>query len=141
PLDEHHSHVVLAPSDHWGGETETLFMLAEWLAEPASAERDETPPAPAQPAVPVVLVLANGGDISTNEVLAGVRHGWPIVVIEGSGGLADEIAGYHRAAPAQGVTIDDPVLAEIVDDGDLSFFPLQASVDGLTRLLTQRLHP
>lgn len=76
PLDPNHSHFVLVESDEWGGETDTLFDIIK--------EFDKI--------VPVVMILANGGLHARKEVLISVREGWPIIVIQGSGRLADEIA-------------------------------------------------
>ena len=41
--------------------------------------------------LPAVAVLANGGMISKKELLNCVRHGIPVIVIEGSGRLADQV--------------------------------------------------
>jgi hypothetical protein len=76
PLDPNHSHFVLVESNEWGGETETMYELAEQL----SAH------------IPVLTVLVSGGELATREVLESVSHGWAIIVIEGTGRLADEIA-------------------------------------------------
>ena len=75
-FDPDHSHFVLVESKEWGGETEMMFKLAKSLSD----------------RIPVVAILANGGDISRKEVLSSVRQGWPLIVIEGTGGLADDIA-------------------------------------------------
>jgi hypothetical protein len=44
-----------------------------------------------QTRVPAVAVLANGGMISKKEILFAVRHAIPVIVIEGSGRLADQV--------------------------------------------------
>ncbi len=80
-LEHHHTHVVLANSDEWGGETALLMALAEQLA------RDS----------PIVMVLAGGGEGTRSELLEGVARGWPLFVIEGTGGIADEVAAALRS--------------------------------------------
>ncbi|HEX5748855.1 MAG TPA: DUF4231 domain-containing protein [Archangium sp.] len=120
PLDEHHSHFVLVDSDTWGGETQTLFSLAAALAKD----------------IPVTVVLVNGGDISKQEALAAVRHGWPLIVLQGSGRLADQLANL-LAQPSPDIA--DPALAEIVADGDLCLFPLEGSPLELHFLLKREL--
>ncbi|WPB73802.1 DUF4231 domain-containing protein [Archangium violaceum] len=120
PLDSHHSHFVLVDGDTWGEETPTLYRLAEHLAQ----------------SIPVVAVLVNGGERSKQEVLQAVRRGWPTVVLQGSGRLADELARLvhpHSTAPA------DPALAEIITDGQLDVFPLHGSPRELNRLLRREL--
>jgi hypothetical protein len=124
PLDSNHSHFVLVDSHEWGGETGTMFSLAEAVAS-------------AWPVKSAVTVLVNGHmqGISKSEVLHSVRHGWPVIVIKGSGGLADEIARLLKEPPP---FIQDPVLAEIIADGDLRLFGLDGSVAALRKLITRQ---
>lgn len=107
-LDPHHSHFVLVQSDEWGGETETMFSLAQELAQD----------------IPVMTILVNGGAIARDEVLQTVNRGWPLLVIEGSGRLADEIAGLCHGQYSDGA---DESMHEILARGDISFFPLNGS--------------
>lgn len=123
PLQENHSHFVLADSSEWGGETGLLVGLA---AAYAAGGR-------------VVAVLAGGGRVSKTEALESVRRGWPVFVIQGTGGVADEIARlweayrmprrrpaawlrpakYKYRAPPAPSSIPDPDLREIVGEGDI----------------------
>jgi len=75
PLEENHSYFVLAESSAWGGETSLLMTVAETLAGRGL----------------VAAVLAGGDSGAKSEVRAAARHGWPIFVIAGTGGLADEL--------------------------------------------------
>ncbi len=123
PLEENHSHFVLADSSEWGGETGLLIGLAAAYA----AGRQ------------VVVVLAGGGRVSKAEVLESVRRGWPVFAIQGTGGVADDIARLweahrvprrraaawlwparyrYRRSPALSL-IPDPDLREIVGEGDI----------------------
>ena len=119
PLDPNHSYFVLVETDEWGGETDTMYELAKAL----SAGR------------PSVAVLINGGSIAKSEVLHNVRQRRPIIVIEGSGRLADEIARLWQEKPS---SISDPQLSEIILLGDIHLFPLTGSAMELAQL-TQRL--
>jgi hypothetical protein len=123
PLQDNHSHFVLADSSEWGGETGLLIALA---AAYAAGGR-------------VVVVLAGGGRVSKTEALASVRRGWPVFVIQGTGGVADDVArlweahrvphqrpaGWLRPArsryrpPPPLSLIPDPDLREIVGEGDI----------------------
>ena len=128
-LEPNHTHFVLVPSDDWGGETSTMFTLVEVLVR----------------RIPVVAVLANGGQISKHEVVNAVRHGVAIVVIEGSGRLADQVARYvrHRDANPEWspdtLAGDDPMLAEVLRDGRLHLFNVTESWQGMQELLTKLL--
>ena len=113
PLDPNHSHFVLIDGNEWGSETETLFDLA--------AAFD----------VPVLAILVNGGAIAKDELLQSVRRNWPVIVIEGSGRLANEVAELKEKASQ----IEDPVLAEIVEEGDLRIFPISGALEDFERML------
>lgn len=121
-LDENHSHFVLAPGRSWGDELPTRCRLAEALA------RDR----------PAVTVLANGGEVAKQEVLHSVRQSWPVIVIEGSGRLADQIAAL---AAGEGERIDDSELREIVRDGELQVFPIEGPAEELASLVSGALRP
>jgi hypothetical protein len=75
-------------------------------------------------------VLINGGPITKSEILHNVRQKRPIIVIEGSGRLADEIARLWKEKPS---AIPDPEITEILH-GNIHVFPLTGSVIGLAAL-------
>ena len=108
PLDPNHSHFVLADGNEWGSETETFSS------------------SPLRSTNPVLAILVNGGAIAKDELLQSVRQNWPVIVIEGSGRLADEVAALKKQ-PSQ---IEDPALAEIVEEGDLRIFPITGALGG-----------
>ncbi|MGZ4924861.1 MAG: DUF4231 domain-containing protein [Halobacteriota archaeon] len=117
-LDPNHSHFVLVDCSEWGCETRTLFSLADVIGD----------------RIPVVAILANGGPVSKNEALQTVRRGWPLVIIKGTGGVADKISertnNDHR--------VQDHVIAEIAEGSVLSF-PPDESPDELRALLGELL--
>jgi SLOG in TRPM, prokaryote/SMODS and SLOG-associating 2TM effector domain 1/Protein of unknown function (DUF4231) len=119
-LDPNHSHFVLVESCEWGGETETMYAIAEALAK----------------TIPVVTVLINGGPLARDEVLRSVRQRWPIIVVQSSGRLADDIATLWQDKPS---FIADQVLAEIIADGAIHLFPLGGAVSALEDLITRQL--
>ena len=84
---------------------------------------------------PSVAILVNGGAIAKNEVLYNVRQNRPIIVIEGSGRLADDIVEVlHNTS-----TLDsDPDLTEIIKKGKLHVFPITSSPEELEQFI-QRL--
>ena len=119
PLDPNHSHFVLVESNEWGGETATMYELAKAFSQ----------------GCPSVAILINGGAITKNEVLYNVRQGRPIIIIEGSGRLADEVA---RILHEKSSFDSDSDLTEIITLGKLYLFPPTGSTLELEQL-TQRL--
>lgn len=128
PLQKEASGYVLVPSKEWGGETDTMWALISQL----------------QKTLPAVCVLANGGIISKKEVVSAVRYKVPIVVMEGSGRLADTIVRSLAVRKAmteeQWMTegeaaVPDAVVREIVTDGRLHCFQLTAKPEKMRALL------
>lgn len=111
--------------------------------------------------VPAVTVLAGGKneELAKKEVLYSVRQGWPVIILQGSGELPDEIFQHHsdrqtaltkiniearrtdgRSAKLQRLPyIPDPDLAEIVVDGKLIFIPADANAEELREIIIQTL--
>ena len=121
PLEPHHSHFVLVEGAQWGAETPMLFQLADALR--------------AGP-VPALALVVGGGSTTTQEVLRAVRQRIPLLVITGSGGLADVLA---QAWPTRSALPDDPVMAEILAEGTLAFYPLSGSAQGLGQHIVRHL--
>jgi hypothetical protein len=119
-LDPNHSHFVLVEGAEWGSELVTIFNLAGALTSNA----------------PGVAILASGGANARDEAVQVVRQNLPLIVIEGSGGLADEIAAAWKARPT---LPDDPAIAEIIADGRIEFHLLSNSVEGAERLILREL--
>lgn len=84
-LDPNHSHFVLVEGSDWAAGTEVMFQLVTELASEAN----------------VVAILVNGGDETKNEVVRAAKAGWPVIAIQGSGRLADDVAS-HIAFAEQG---------------------------------------
>lgn len=153
-LEPNHSHFVLVEGSEWGSETAMLFKLVSALtgnradAAPTSARKPDRQPTGKQSGgreaeksagkVPALVVVAGGGAITKNEVLRAVRQNLPLIVVEGSGGFADEIvaARKERDNPAG---VSDPVMAEIVADGEIHFHLLSNPVNGMERLIIREL--
>jgi hypothetical protein len=119
PLEPHHSHFVLVEGDRWGDETAVMMGLADALA----GDR------------PSVAVLAGGGTVARRELLAHVDAGREVIVLAGSGRLADEIAAAvaGEAAPAGAET------REAVDRGRITAFDTSRAAADLRDLIRTRL--
>jgi hypothetical protein len=76
-LERHHDVVVVVPGSHWGEELPALHRVADTAR---SAKR------------PPVGLLVGGGEAARTGVVAHLGADWPLVVLAGSGRLADEIA-------------------------------------------------
>ena len=118
PLEPHHTHFVLVEGGHWGDETENMLSLVATL----SAE------------VPSLAVLASGGSLSKREILGHVRAGREVVVLAGSGRLADEIT----EVVSGGAAPNDSEMMEIAA-GRITVFDAQAPISALVELVHARL--
>jgi hypothetical protein len=74
-LEPHHSHFLLVPGHDWGDEAIWMSRLAASL----SSHRQS------------VTLLINGGEVASKEVAQSVRDERPVIVLAGSGRLADEL--------------------------------------------------
>ncbi len=119
-LDPNHSHFILTTGRDWGDEAATMYDVVKALADGA----------------PTVTIVAGGGPNTLQEVVRSVRLRSPLIVIEGSGGVADQIAAGFRAGP---VGIDDATLAEIVADGSIHLLPITGRPETLRRQIVREL--
>jgi hypothetical protein len=120
-LDANHTHFVLVDCDDWGCESKTLFEVAKYLGKN----------------VPVVTILINGGALAKEEVRQSVRQKWPVLVVEKTGRLADEVAkAWKKRGKGE---IRDASLNEIVEDGNIQFFNLNDRADGFEEALSRCL--
>lgn len=105
-LDPNHSHFVLVDGDDFGAESDLLASLGWTLAGEGQQ--------------PVLGVVINGGAIVKQEAHAratGTPH-FPLLVLEGSGRFADELAAAKLAGGS-----DDPVLNDILQKGEVHVIP------------------
>lgn len=79
--EEHHSHLILVPGERWGDES-------RWLSSTATA---------VAAGKPSVTLLANGGAISVSDALTSLDAGRAVIVLAGTGRVADAVAGAGEA--------------------------------------------
>lgn len=103
------THLLLTPGGPWGSELRLKAEVAQAVAD----------------GKPVLMVLIGGAEPALAEVLQAVRRRWPVLVVNGSGGAADALAAQWKARSAQD---DDPVVAEILADGNLTCITLGEKV-------------
>jgi hypothetical protein len=119
PLEANHSHYILVPGNKWGDESPWIAKTASWI----SFSR------------PSVTVLINGGSIARKDIANSVMARREVVILRGSGRLADELAETIER-PAE---TENTRLQGLLQDGDFTIFDLSASLDGLEALIRQKL--
>ena len=88
-----------------------------------------------------MTILIGGGKIEMEGLLRSTRRGWPILLVQGSGGIADEILAAQdlqaRGSPAS--PIADPEVREFIETADTDTFPISGNADDLHRILMARV--
>lgn len=139
-LEPNHSHFILTAGAGWGDETQTLFDVSMALLERDKVTRvpvrwpKKSAPDPGK--VKGVGVLIGGEAVSRQEILRAVRMGLGVIVVAGSGGLADEI---DQALADKSKIPADAELAEIVANGRLYVHKLTDNDKGMQRLIIREL--
>lgn len=114
------THMLLTTAGPWGSELRTKIDIAVALAGPK----------------PGVLVVVGGGEDLMVEVRQAVRHRWPVLVVKGSGSAADALVAQWES----GIAIDDdPVVAEILADGNLTCVALGEKVGEAVETVTRQV--
>jgi hypothetical protein len=75
-LDPNHTHFILVPGNRWGDESPWIAKIATQLAGIS----------------PSVTMLINGGEISRHDVANSLAADRPVIILKGTGRLADELA-------------------------------------------------
>ncbi len=124
-LDPNHTHFILTEGDDWGDETKTMFEVATTLAGDK----------------PSLALLANGGQVARAEMLHNIRQGREVIVIAGSGRLADTLAqalmgGSTEVADNE---VADNEVADMVRKGHLTLYGMRQPPARLAILIKQRL--
>ncbi|MEU5694670.1 hypothetical protein [Actinosynnema sp. NPDC020468] len=115
-LDRHHDTAVLVPGAQWGEETPALFRVVD------AVTRSRRP----------ALALLLGGDaLDRAALLEHLGRDRPLLVLAGTGGLADEIAG--------GALGDGDDLAVLVRGGSVAVVHLDEGADRVVSVLRRVL--
>lgn len=115
-----HSHFVLVDAPDWGDESDTLVRLTYTLAGAGKQ--------------PAFGILINGGQISKQDVFLATTQemALPIIVLEGSGRFADELATAKRTGRT-----DQSLLRAIVEGGDIHLIATDAGPEGLRNKMSE----
>ncbi|WP_433262762.1 hypothetical protein ACQPZF_30385 [Actinosynnema sp. CS-041913] len=109
-LNAGHDTAVLVPGSHWGEEVPALFRTVDAIA---GARR------------PALALLVGGGEVARSALVDHLSRDRPLLVLAGTGGLADEIAG--------GKLSDD--LAVLVRSGQVAVVHLDEGPDRVVAVL------
>jgi hypothetical protein len=127
--DPDHTQAVQLPAQ-WPDAAKATFQITRQLASgPEGQEK------------PVLAILFGGTAADQQSLIQCARRQWPILLIAGSGGLADQIVD-ATAPPPEGTKakpIDDPFMAEIAETAALTQFPIAGTIDSLQRILVAHL--
>lgn len=123
-LEDNHTHFVLVEGDNWGDESALLTELARAICGYGACK--------------ALGILINGGAIAQQDVLLATTHTShpiPMLVLEGSGRFADELATAFKT----GETSKD-ILRAIIDGGDIELISTIEGPEGMQAKLAQRFH-
>lgn len=118
-LEPNHTHFILVPGFEWGDES-------PWIADVATTLAGD---------FPSVAILINGGETTLVDLFENVEVGRPILVLAGSGRLADEIATAMRVQHNE----TRERVSELVRTGHLTLFDLSEPLSALIEVLRQKL--
>ena len=120
--------LVTVPGDSWGDETAALSAV---VARISGNSR-------------VVVLLAGGGDVSRRELVEHLASGRAVVVVAGTGRLADAVAQGRAGAAVNGGPGTSPSgddLGALLANGDVHVVSLDEGPQGLRRVVTSLLAP
>ncbi len=118
-LEPNHTHFVLAPGAHWGDETPFMFSLVATLCRHAAS----------------LAMLINGGSVARQEVLWNIRQQRTVIVVQGSGRLADMVADVWLDK----IPPPDAEIATIIQSGRLILFDSRRGPEDLAILIRSGL--
>jgi hypothetical protein len=112
-LDSNHSHFVLVNSDEWGGESQAIVDLTRGICGNKKEQ--------------ALGILINGGKIAQQDIYLATATGnqkIPILVLEGSGRFAEELATAFRTGHA-----NQQILKAIIAGGDIKLLATGEGVE------------
>ena len=119
-LEDHHSHFVLIDADEWGAESQMIVNLSHAITGGK---------------YPALGILINGGKIAERDVYLATSKQEPkitILVLEGSGRKADEIATAFKTGQAS-----QKILKAIIEGGDIKLLATTEGADAMYQKLTE----
>jgi predicted Rossmann-fold nucleotide-binding protein len=121
PLGDAHTHFVLVEGNEWGDELKPMYALVDALAEEAKS----------------IGILVNGGKGTKDEVEENVSDDRKVLILDGSGRLADKITLQLRHPG----TFADTNFRNMSRDGDFTIFDMDLDPDKLAKKIKDYLKP
>lgn len=120
-LESNHSHFILIDGNEWGDESEIILGLTRAIADDGK--------------LPCAGILINGGNISRQEVYLAATKEFklPMLIVEGSGRAADEIANAFKTGRA-----NQRILQFILAGGDIQLVSTSEGPEALRNKLASR---
>lgn len=118
-LGDAHTHFVLVEGENWGDELFPMYAVINALAE----------------GVPSVAILVNGGKGTQDELGENVSDARKVMVLAGSGRLADKISHQLRYPG----TLVDANVEKMSKDGDFTIFEIDLEPEELTKKIKDYL--
>ncbi len=124
-LEPHYTHFILVPGNKFGDESPWIVDAAALLS---NGHRS-------------VTILINGGNISRQDIELSVEHGRPVIALEGTGRLADELAAEQdrhnliSVVPANAGAQVNEVVRAAISDIERSEYPEPVSSEFLSSRL------
>ncbi|MEO0562472.1 MAG: hypothetical protein AAF125_10175 [Chloroflexota bacterium] len=118
PLEPNHTHFVLVDENYWGAESDMIVGLTRAISGGK---------------MPMAGVLINGGSIAKYDIYIASARGEspiPVLVVDGSGRSADEIAHASRTG-----RFTSAMVRAIVEGGKID----EVSLEGGARMMYERL--
>lgn len=122
-LEPNHTHFLLANSAAWGGETPLLFDAIDAL----------------RGGEPAVAILAGGGGVSLEEARLAARRGMPMVVIQGTGGTADELAQRIQSTSESRRAAGNDAVAGVISSTEVIVMSIDSDPGDLNRQIGRLL--
>lgn len=101
-LEPNHTHCILVPGQKWGDESPWISEIATLLSGECES----------------MTILINGGSVTVQDAYASVNAGREIVIIAGTGRIADDIVKALRYKIVEGKASDDPRIATLINRSD-----------------------
>jgi hypothetical protein len=127
-IDVNHEFVLRLPSS-WSDPIKYMFQIADALTQ--QGPHPET----------TLAILFGGATPETKAVIRAAQRGWPVLVLNGTGGLAKSIAD-GRTPKADGTMPPpppDPDLREILETANVYLWSLDGTLDELNRVILGRI--
>lgn len=102
-LQQAHSHLFVVRGETWGAETQLLIDLAKEIGKADTC-----------------LILLGGGENATIEVVTAMKGGITVYAVEGTGGIADELAQRRGPTTKAAHLIEEEwlrTMIEVVEEG------------------------